>query len=717
MSITVTSRFDDTSLTLERGGEVIFQRKVSLTPVQPFFADVDLDLKGKGKPIAVNLITREGREILSWRTDLPIDGNSDFQPARRPVLDPAVASSPEQAWRDGMAADKKSNDVSARTAWREALKRDPGFTPALVSLGLSFYRTGEYEEAWKQVSSALRRDKDATGADYCAALVLRALGRDREATDHLFRMVRAGRDESLARYLLGEIALAAGDTNEALEHLGQALKFDPRDLKARTMLALALRITGKMEEAQVQIEAAVHDLPLDYFALHERYTIYRTAGKIDDAKRSWDELWRVLSREPDSVLELAFDYLAVNRSAEPRAILEEALRRCAQVGHPAYPMLNYTLGYLLERSGEIEAARAQYALGSKGNPNFVFPHRVEEIVVLKAASAANPRDPLSFYCLGNVLAAKGRAAEAIQAWSTSLNLDGKNAVAWRNLALGLWKTSGNKRGAVDAYERAITLAPEEYHHYIEFDALLAAMTATERRIRLLEGAPAAVRAHSPAVQALAAAYVDAGRFTDAVRLLQRAKITSGEGESGALATYRRACRGLAANYRKDGKHSEAAAEIIKATQYPPNLGVGRSSTESMAREYVAAARELEAAGQVDAALTLWRKAAAQPLRAPSEPVESWSENYYWKAFALERSGQKDEARALFTRLAALADDRRMELREDMPPEGAIRFLLAGLSLKALGRSVEARTMLGRALKLDPSNELARSELAALPKPR
>jgi Flp pilus assembly protein TadD len=51
--------------------------------------------------------------------------------------------------------------------------------------------------------------------------------------------------------------------------------------------------------------------------------------------------------------------------------------------------------------------------------------------------------------------------------------------------------------------------------------------------------------------------------------------------------------------------------------------------------------------------------------------------------------------------------------EPWPPSGAIRFVLAGAALKALGRKDEARIALERALKMDPQNELALAQLAEL----
>src|SRR4030095_15288929 len=106
------------------------------------------------------------------------------------------------------------------------LRRDPGFAPAHIALGLSFYRTGEYDSAAKHLEAALVRNKDAADAHYYLALVQRALGQTSEAQDHLIWLVRAGYRESLARYILGEIALSKGAIQLAVEHLQQAVMLD-----------------------------------------------------------------------------------------------------------------------------------------------------------------------------------------------------------------------------------------------------------------------------------------------------------------------------------------------------------------------------------------------------------------------------------------------------------------------------------------------------------
>jgi tetratricopeptide (TPR) repeat protein len=101
------------------------------------------------------------------------------------------------------------------------------------------------------------------------------------------------------------------------------------------------------------------------------------------------------------------------------------------------------------------------------------------------------------------------------------------------------------------------------------------------------------------------------------------------------------------------------------------------------------------------------------LNSPTQPEEPWSEHYYWKAVALEHVGRKEEAVSLYKRLARLADEGQMQKAEVSPPEGAIRYVLAGVGLKALGKRDEARAALEKALQMEPGNELARSQLGEL----
>jgi tetratricopeptide (TPR) repeat protein len=716
ISIAANQRFAQVELTVANGEKQIHAARVDLDPATIYTTAIEVP--ASRQPLTVTLKSADGRVLLQYRTDSPVDNNPDFKPATRPIPDPTNPASAEQSYVEGLAFDKKSKERDARAAYVEALKRDPGFAPAHIALGLSLYRSGEYQAAAKHLEAALVRNKDAGDAHYYLALAQRALGQTSEAEDHLLWLVRAGYRESLARYVLGEIALARGDTKLALEHLQQAVMLDPRDLKARTVLAVAERLDGNVQSALTRIKEVVSELPIDYFALRELYLVSKAAARTEQQSRAGEQLRHLLSREPDAVLELAFDYVAIGRNREAIDVLEDAIKdgpsgTLAVDKSRIHPLLYYTLGYLYQTNGEHERAQRQFALGMKGDPAFVFPHRVEEISVLVAAVAANKNDGRALYYLGNVLAAKNRDNDALIAWREAVRLDPANTIAQRNYARALWQVSQNRDEAAAQYQRAINASPTDFRLYVEFDRLLAETSATERRIKLLEGAPAAVLRQSPVVQSLAAAYIDAGRFSEAAALLAKTTFTSGEGEDAALGLYRKAHLGLARKYRDAGDHAKAAAEFAAVTEFPRNFGVGRPAMQSQAQYYVAAAREYDAGGNTADAEHWWQRAANEELNPPSQPEEPWSENYYYKAVALDHVGRKADARKLYERLALLNDEQKMLEAEPWPASGAIRFVLAGAALKALGRTGEARIALERALKLDPQNELAISQLAEL----
>src|SRR5215813_13312617 len=277
--------------------------------------------------IVVRSRAKDGRDLVHYYTDSPTDGNPDFKPATRPTPDPAPASA-ERFYLAGLAADKKSDEAVARAAYNEALKLDPGYAPAHTALGLSFYRSGEYDRAEKHLEAALRRNPDEGDAHYYLALVRRAQNRVGEAIEQLMWCVRAGHRESVARYALGEIDLASDTINGALEQLSQSVRLDPRDLKARTVLAVAERRAGRLDAAQARIDEVMREAPIDYFALYEQYNILKERKQDAQAERVWAELWRLLARDPASLLELVFDYAAIGRE-EALAVAEEGFHEIA----------------------------------------------------------------------------------------------------------------------------------------------------------------------------------------------------------------------------------------------------------------------------------------------------------------------------------------------------------------------------------------------------
>src|SRR5262245_44317614 len=100
VAATVNERFDAAQLTIESGGKMIHTRQVDLDPAKVFTGTVDVP---GGVPLVVTLKSKDGRTLIQYRTDLPVDANPDFKPATRPIPDPKNSASAEQSYVEGLA--------------------------------------------------------------------------------------------------------------------------------------------------------------------------------------------------------------------------------------------------------------------------------------------------------------------------------------------------------------------------------------------------------------------------------------------------------------------------------------------------------------------------------------------------------------------------------------------------------------------------------------
>ena len=118
----VNSRFNDAEFIVESGGVALRTERVKLDPAKTFSATVDLPAAAVTRPLTVTFTSKDGRELIKYRTDTPIDGNPDFKPATRPLPDPKISTSAEQAYVEGLAFDKKSKEREARAAYEESVE-------------------------------------------------------------------------------------------------------------------------------------------------------------------------------------------------------------------------------------------------------------------------------------------------------------------------------------------------------------------------------------------------------------------------------------------------------------------------------------------------------------------------------------------------------------------------------------------------------------------
>ena len=171
------------------------------------------------------------------------------------------------------------------------------------------------------------------------------------------------------------------------------------------------------------------------------------------------------------------------------------------------PIALYALAYFQAQLGHASEYTALHAEAISASPDYCFPNRLEELIILQAAVASDPDDARAAYYLGNLLYDRRRHREAIAAWERSSQLDPSFSIVWRNLGIAYFNVLLDPELARPAFDKAIRANPRDARVLYERDQLAKRIgEAPERRLAELEKFPDAVHSRDDLTVELASLY-------------------------------------------------------------------------------------------------------------------------------------------------------------------------------------------------------------------
>src|SRR5579875_2490781 len=150
-------------------------------PLQPVAFTLPVESVDEAKKeLKIQILSADGRELLSWSAAAPIDGNPDFVPAagiapRRFTYSPKTPV--EEVYLHGVWLEKRGNPEAAQEFYQRALERDSGFIPALLKEAWKSYQAADFNRAEALTARALERDSSDPRVHYAAGMIYRAAGR------------------------------------------------------------------------------------------------------------------------------------------------------------------------------------------------------------------------------------------------------------------------------------------------------------------------------------------------------------------------------------------------------------------------------------------------------------------------------------------------------------------------------------------------------------
>jgi tetratricopeptide (TPR) repeat protein len=319
----------------------------------------------------------------------------------------AQSSSPEQLFRDAVAAQQHGDDALAVRKYQELLKLYPDAVEVRANLGAALAKLGRYDEAIVQYRAALAKNGNA-GLRLNLALAYYKKGAWRDAVQQLTVLQAAQPDDSRVATLLADCYTHLGQDEQAIAVLAPVEAAHPDDLAVAWLLGSAMIRTG-----------------------HRRDGLER----VDRVARQ--------GNRPEAFLLAGQTALKMNEFERARDYADAALRL-----DPRLPGVDTLRGTVMSYLGDTKGA----------------------IAVLRKAVEADPHDFEAQVALGAVLHTERDLDGARQHLQLALRLKPDSNLAryeWARLE----RTEGHVEAAVQDFEKVVRADPNWAQPHVELAAL------------------------------------------------------------------------------------------------------------------------------------------------------------------------------------------------------------------------------------------------------
>ncbi|NQX13492.1 DUF5107 domain-containing protein [Microbacteriaceae bacterium VKM Ac-2855] len=468
---------------------------------------------------SVELLSRSGTLLVRWASR----AGSDEEPwtATEPAA-PADIDSADELYITGLHLLQYRHPTrSPLPYWNEALRRDPEDSRVRTAIAELAYRSGDYTAALDHVGRAVDRVTRRNGnprdaeAFYLLGLIQARLGRPDAAAR---AWAKAAWDASFvapAGLELARHAAQRGDLIRALAELDDLDAVAASDRRRATLRAIVLRRLGRHADAHAVVRHALMSDPLNQALLHLR------DGSLPD--------------DGGLVCDVALEIARDGETDEALRVLRIASAREAGPEGNTAPLARYHRAAILERLGRDEDAAEERRLVQTMDLRWCFPAGLDDHDALAAAVAADPADTAARGLLGMLLYDAGRRREALELWEQAIAEGSVDPVTHRNAGLAAYNIAHDDERAVQHYERARRLAPDEPRLLFERDqlALRLGESGTDRLARLAESLSLVLRRDDLVVE-YAELLVQSGRAAEAVELLGDRRFQPWEGGEGKV---------------------------------------------------------------------------------------------------------------------------------------------------------------------------------------
>jgi tetratricopeptide (TPR) repeat protein len=399
---------------------------------------------------------------------------------------------------------------------------------------------------------------DEAGRDTPAVLVEGATAANRAvnipefvniAADRMME-IRVPAVEFYTRYQAAWELMEKDRYEEAAAGWRRALELNASDARALINYGFSLMRLGRLDAARQHLERSIGIDGTNPEAWLDLGIVFAMGGRLREAIGAYEKALALDSGSPEVLSNLGVALVQTGRREEGIAHYRQALE-----ANPDYPEVHNNLAAALAVSGRVEEAIPHFrkvvelrpdlaaARGNLGRALVSAGRAGEAIAEYGKALAGEPRSAEFLTGLGMALAAQGRRKEAAAHFERALEANPEYADAHYHLGDAL-HAAGDTAGALAHWRAVLRVNPDFVPVLVSVARVLA--TSTEDRLRNgVEAVALAERAAridggrgAAVLDALAAAYAEAGRFAEAVAMGRRALEAAERSQPGLVESLR-----------------------------------------------------------------------------------------------------------------------------------------------------------------------------------
>lgn len=524
------------SIIVTAGDQKIYSKTIKLAPLETF-SD------------SVQLATDPGELQLSiGGSKLQYNSNPDHLRLNRPV-EPLPAfdwKSAQGLYTEAQQLFDQKNYKASVAKLDSALKKEPGYQPALLLKAIMHYRSLQYAEALSCILKCLQVNAHDGASNYYYGLTNARLGNITDATDGFSAATLSQEYKTAAYTELARLQMLQKLYSNAIDYADKAIVYNQYNIDAHMIRALAFRKNNQLAEAAAALETIRGYDPLNHFARYETSLLQPTeANKKAFAALIRNEL------PTESYAELAIWYY--NNGAPVDCV--DVFTLC-----PPSAEARYWLAYLDNTPADC----------SKIDPFLAFPFRQETGTVLQQL-LTKQHDWLLKYQLALLYRDKNRLEECKELLRSCA--DQPDFPAFYAVRADVFKEDAAQ--SLQDLQKAVSLNAKEWR----FKKLLAEYYLNHQQADKALSITAAFYKANPEHYIMGMLYakslMENLQFQQADLVLSKLNIIPFEGATEGRLLYREAKLMQAIAAIKNKRNAAAAKFIGQSRLWPESLGVGK----------------------------------------------------------------------------------------------------------------------------------------------